>query len=111
MLKKMYIEAGLVTVLSLSVSSLANASAPKGDPAKGKALFAEKCTPCHGHEGKGNGPAAGALNPKPRNLTDANYVSTLTDEHIFKVIKEDGVSVGKSPAMPAWGGVLSDDDI
>jgi mono/diheme cytochrome c family protein len=111
MLKKMCVVAGLVAVVGLNVSLSADAATPKGDPTKGKATFIEKCAPCHGQQGKGDGPAGAALNPKPRNQSDAKYMSTLTDEHIFKVIKDGGASVGKSPAMPAWGSVLSNDDI
>ncbi|MGQ0793426.1 MAG: c-type cytochrome [Deltaproteobacteria bacterium] len=87
------------------------AAAPKGDAALGKAKFETICASCHGIGGKGDGVAAAALNPKPRDLSDAAYVSSLTNDHIFKVIKEGGPSVGKSPLMPAWGGALSDDDI
>jgi caa(3)-type oxidase subunit IV len=36
---------------------------------KGKALFGQQCIACHGADGKGDGPAAAALNPKPRNFT------------------------------------------
>ena len=36
--------------------------------AKGKELFVSTCSSCHGQDGKGNGPAGGALNPKPRNF-------------------------------------------
>jgi caa(3)-type oxidase subunit IV len=36
--------------------------------AKGKQLFEVNCTSCHGPEGLGNGPAAAALNPHPRNF-------------------------------------------
>ncbi|MFA6598240.1 MAG: cytochrome c [Ignavibacteriaceae bacterium] len=41
------------------------------DPAlieKGKKLFETTCSSCHGIEGKGDGPAGAALNPKPRNF-------------------------------------------
>ena len=82
-----------------------------GDPAKGKESFNTICASCHGPEGKGDGPAAAALDPKPRNLSDAAFVSTLTDDHIFKVIKEGGAAAGLSAGMPAWGSVLSDDQI
>ena len=90
---------------------VAQAPATKGDPAKGKEKFELICASCHGPGGKGDGPAAAALDPKPRDLSDPAYVSTLTDEHIFKTVKEGGASVGKSPLMPAWGGTLTDDDI
>lgn len=82
-----------------------------GDAAKGKESFDQICASCHGATGKGDGVAAASLDPKPRDLSDGNYVSTLSDEHLLKVIKEGGTSVGKSPLMPAWGAVLSDDQI
>lgn len=90
--------------------SLAEA-APQGDPAKGKEIFQANCAACHGPEGKGDGAAAAALDPKPRNLSDAAYMSTLNNDHLVKVISEGGASVGKSPMMAAWGGILSNDDI
>ncbi|MCH8177936.1 MAG: c-type cytochrome [Proteobacteria bacterium] len=82
-----------------------------GDSAKGKESYNQICAMCHGETGKGDGVAAASLDPKPRDLSSGEYVSTLTDEHIFKVIKEGGESVGKSNLMPAWGAVLSDDKI
>jgi mono/diheme cytochrome c family protein len=36
--------------------------------AKGKQLFTTTCISCHGSEGKGDGVAGAALNPKPRNF-------------------------------------------
>lgn len=36
---------------------------------KGKDIFAQQCMTCHGAGGHGDGPAAAALNPKPRNFT------------------------------------------
>ena len=95
------------TVFSLSTVS----AAEKGDAAKGKETFQTTCAACHGPEGKGDGVAAAALDPKPRNLSDAAYLSTKTDEHLYKVISEGGASVGLSPMMAAWGGTLSEQDI
>jgi len=102
--------AGLIAVIAIGGSLLADA-AGKGDPAKGKEKYNQICASCHGPSGKGDGPAAAALDPKPRNLSDPKYVSTLSDEQIFKTVKEGGAAVGKSPLMPAWGSVLSDSDI
>jgi mono/diheme cytochrome c family protein len=101
----------LALFFSLYLSLAAVKAVTKGDPAAGKEKFDQICASCHGPGGKGDGPAAAALDPKPRDLSDASYVSTLTDEHIFKTVKEGGAAVGKSPMMPAWGGALSDDDI
>jgi mono/diheme cytochrome c family protein len=38
-------------------------------------------------------------------------MNALSNEHLFKVIKEGGAAVGKSPLMAPWGGALSDDQI
>lgn len=81
-----------------------------GDPAKGEAAYKMYCVVCHGAAGGGDGVGAAALNPKPRALNDKEYMAGLTDEHIFKVIKEGGPSVGLSPMMTAWGAVLKTDE-
>lgn len=100
-----------VLIPSLLVFVTMSAAEDKGDAAKGKEIFTNTCASCHGPEGKGDGVAAAALDPKPRDLSDAAYVSTLSNEHIYKVIDEGGASVGLSPMMAAWGGVLSEQDI
>jgi mono/diheme cytochrome c family protein len=69
--------------------------------AKAEQIFAQRCTPCHGAEGKGDGAASASLKPKPRNLHDPDWHKSVTDEHIEKIIKLGGAAVGKSAAMPA----------
>jgi mono/diheme cytochrome c family protein len=81
------------------------------DISKGKALYETYCTSCHGMSGKGDGPAAVSLRPKPKNLTDAAYMSSLNDQYLYDVIAKGGAAVGKSPFMPGWGTTLSDEDI
>jgi mono/diheme cytochrome c family protein len=70
-----------------------------GNIARGKATYIETCSPCHGAGGKGDGPAAVALNPKPRDHTNGAYMDKLTNGHIFAVIKQGGASFGY-PGMP-----------
>lgn len=101
----------LLLIPCLLVSLTISSAEDKGDAAKGKEIYTNTCVSCHGPEGKGDGVAAAALDPKPRNLSDAAYVSTLSNEHLYKVISEGGASVGLSPLMAAWGGVLSEQDI
>jgi mono/diheme cytochrome c family protein len=36
--------------------------------ARGEVLFKQNCSSCHGNSGRGDGPAAGTLNPRPRNF-------------------------------------------
>lgn len=71
------------------------------------------CGTCHGEAGDGNGPAGGALNPKPRDFTDAAWWDDekTTDEYVAKVIKEGGPAVGLSPLMAPWGGQYDDEQI
>src|SRR5215471_12590333 len=74
-----------------------------------KQLYEQACAMCHGPEGKGDGPNAQVLQPKPANLTvvlkgkDASYLT--------KLLKGGGASVGKSPLMPAYKGILDDQQI
>lgn len=66
-----------------------------------RAVFTERCAPCHGAEGRGDGSSAGALNPKPRNYHDPAWQKVATDDSIRKAILEGGAAVGKSSVMPA----------
>jgi mono/diheme cytochrome c family protein len=98
-------------VVVLTVTLLPCFALAEGSVDKGKALFVQQCASCHGAGGKGDAPAAAALNPKPRNLTDKAYMATLNDQHLVDVIKKGGPAVGKSPLMPAMGAALKDGDI
>lgn len=71
------------------------------DVAKGKEIFAQRCVPCHGSTGHGDGPASATLNPKPRKFADGAWQQQVTDDYIEKIIKLGGAAVGKSPAMPS----------
>lgn len=78
---------------------------------KAASLYKDLCASCHGPTGKGNGPAAAALNPKPKDFADCKVMAKISDETLFKTIKGGGSSVGLSPMMPAWGGALKDQQI
>ena len=99
----------LMTLCTLVLGTAVFARA--ADVEQGKKLFGQFCASCHGQSGKGDGPAAAALNPKPRDHTDKEYMSKLSDDDLLKVIKNGGASVGKSPLMPPWGASLKDDQI
>lgn len=71
------------------------------DMAKAKETYQERCAACHGATGRGDGPGAAALNPKPRNYADKAWQAAVTDEQIKKTITMGGAAVGKSPIMPA----------
>jgi mono/diheme cytochrome c family protein len=66
--------------------------------AAGKKLFDKHCSECHGDTGKGDGMMGDELDPKPANLTDAEWKHGSTDGEIFVVIR-DGV---KGTGMKAF---------
>lgn len=74
---------------------------PAAAVAEADSIFAQRCTPCHGAAGAGDGAASASLSPKPRNFHDKDWQKAVTDEHIQKIIAYGGAAVGKSAAMPA----------
>jgi mono/diheme cytochrome c family protein len=64
-------------------------------------IFSGRCSPCHGATGAGDGAASAALNPRPRNFHEAAWQSAVTDAQIEQIIRQGGVAMGKSAAMPA----------
>lgn len=79
--------------------------------AEADTVWQTRCTTCHGAGGKGDGAAATALNPKPRDLTLATWQAGVTDEHIEKIIAEGGQAVGLSMLMPANPDLTSKPDV
>ena len=76
---------------------------------KGKALYEGRggCVNCHGKSGMGDGPAAAALDPSPRNFHHHGFWRHRTEGEIFWVIKHG--SPGTS--MIGFNGTLSDEEI
>ena len=54
--------------------------------AKGKEIFGVQCAACHGANGKGDGPAAVALNPKPRDFTSGYWKFGGTPSQVFHTL-------------------------
>lgn len=72
------------------------------DAGRGKVLYKEYCAQCHGLTGKGDGPAASGLEPKPAVHANMPF-EKLPMEYLYNVINHGGPAVGKSPNMPYWG--------
>lgn len=65
--------------------------------AAGKEIYDKNCASCHGDTGKGDGRMGEELNPKPSNLTDADWKHGSTDGEIFKVIHDGSAKTGMKP--------------
>jgi mono/diheme cytochrome c family protein len=84
------------------------------DVPRGQRLYAQRCAVCHGPDGRGNGPAAPSLIPRPRDFTlgQFKYQSTPagqppSDADLMRVVSQ-GL---QASAMPYWHDLLSDGDM
>src|SRR5438132_1363558 len=80
----------------------------------GERVYARRCAVCHGPDGRGNGPAAPSMIPRPRDFTLAlfKYKSTPgneapTDADLRRVVTR-GLAAS---AMPSFGDLLTEAEI
>ena len=71
------------------------APADKKTVEQGEKVAKVNCVSCHGNKGKGDGPAAVALNPKPADWTSKKVQDEPDGEIFWKITTGRG-------AMPAW---------
>jgi mono/diheme cytochrome c family protein len=64
-------------------------------------VYAARCATCHGGSGRGDGPAAAGLTPRPRDFTDPAWRTGRTDLQLADLIRRGGAAQGLSAAMPA----------
>jgi mono/diheme cytochrome c family protein len=68
---------------------------------RGAKVFRENCSGCHGPRGAGDGPAADALVPRPRNLAAVNFSGRALSRAVWN---------GKpGTSMPPWNDIPSAD--
>jgi mono/diheme cytochrome c family protein len=88
---------------------LAWAPVSMADAVAGKAVYDGKgaCASCHGPSGKGDGPAAAALKPKPRDFAAGTFAldtdgdgQTGTDTDLYNVIHDGAAKYGGAATMP-----------
>jgi mono/diheme cytochrome c family protein len=65
--------------------------------AQGKSLFGVNCASCHGTAGAGDGPAATALNPKPRNFTSGEWRYGGGLARVVRTISEGSPGTAMAP--------------
>jgi len=71
---------------------------------RGKGLYDEKCTKCHGANGDGTGPSTHGISENPRKLWIWGSTGDATDGYLFAFITN-----GRTD-MPPWELVLSETD-
>ena len=66
---------------------------------RGRQVYTRQCQSCHGREGRGDGPAARFLEPKPRDLKSGEwkYAEGGTVESVARVVREGADDTGMTP--------------
>jgi mono/diheme cytochrome c family protein len=72
---------------------------------QGRSHYEEHCVVCHGPAGGGDGPAAGALRPRPTNFLDAGYMADQRPDWYHRALRR-GVP---GSAMGGWDHRLDED--
>lgn len=72
------------------------------DLVRGQSLYAVQCASCHGAGGKGDGPLAEKLEPKPIAFTDAERARTRSIMALYQVISQgvEGTSMVSFNSLP-----------
>jgi mono/diheme cytochrome c family protein len=84
---------------------------PAAAVAEGDKVWTMRCSLCHGASGKGDGPAAGSLNPKPRDMSNQKWQESVDDARIETVILKGGPALKLSPMMAANPDLESKPDV
>ncbi|MFM8552964.1 MAG: c-type cytochrome [Nitrospiraceae bacterium] len=96
----------LVSVaLCIAATNESFAVTPPGVPEQGQPIFEQRCATCHGPQGRGDGPQAPFLSPRPASLISAG-TSVKTDSELLAVIANGK----RRTAMPGWKDQLSDQE-
>jgi cbb3-type cytochrome c oxidase subunit III len=77
-----------------------------GDPELGMELYQKYCQVCHGVEGDGDGIMTSLMGIMPMDHTNPNETNSLSNKEIT-----DSILDGKKRFMPAWRGILNQNDV
>jgi mono/diheme cytochrome c family protein len=83
-------------------------------PAAPGALYRQHCAACHGSEGRGDGPAAGLLDPRPRDLTAGRYKLRSTPTGTLPTVDDVARTIREGlpgTAMPGFADLLTPTEI
>jgi len=99
----------LVGLFAGGLAWLLNDPRPPAGAPRAERLWYARCAECHGVDGRGSWRAALFL-IRPGDLADRARMAARSEEYLATVIRNGGAPLGR-PGMPAFGSVLSEDDV
>jgi mono/diheme cytochrome c family protein len=84
-------------------------SVSKTPASSGRQMYENYCAPCHGVDGRGNGPVAASLKKQPADLAllSKNNGGKFPSSHVMSVLEFGIVNPSHGTSdMPVWGPVL-----
>lgn len=104
----------IICLLMLCSGPVLLRAASPSETSLGKVLYEARCVQCHGKDGKGSGPAASMLGPRPRDFTAGKFKfrstesgNLPTDDDLLNSIR-NGLH---GTAMPDWKPFLNGDSL
>lgn len=83
----------------------------RGSASRGEKLYMTYCHLCHGDKGDGTGVIGNGLTTKPVNFTEPSRAAHLTDEFVYRLVKDGAAAHGRTVLMIPWKDVLKDQEI
>jgi mono/diheme cytochrome c family protein len=84
-------------ILVIAAVVAAAVVARAAEPRTGSEIYVERCAACHGNGGAGDGPAAAALEPRPRNFKDASFWTNRSDDQLRQIVRDGKPGTLMSP--------------
>ena len=97
-IRKNYVKEPVRQIKGRQVPDINPIAADDASLKRGEQLYLQRCTGCHGKKADGKGPNSMDMQPRPRNLRNADFLNSVSDRRLFESILY-GV---QGTAMPPW---------
>jgi mono/diheme cytochrome c family protein len=100
---------GLAFAQGAATPTIKRGAAPATAANDGRQMFVSYCSPCHGKDGKGGGPAAAALKKAPADLTmlAKNHGGVMSAKDFDDTLNSAGMTAAHGDRdMPVWGPIF-----